>query len=61
MNNKLLYLIGTEERPIHKAYQYLSGTHQSDYARAYLMYYFGGGYTDTKHTHIDWNPYFKQL
>jgi len=49
------------EYRIHDAYQYLSFTHRSDYLRAYLMYHYGGGYTDIKYINYDWNKYFDIL
>jgi hypothetical protein len=47
--------------PLHKGFQYLSSTHKSDYLRSYFMYYYGGGYTDIKKCHYDWNIYFDML
>ena len=47
--------------PFHPAFQYLSETHKSDYLRAYLMYHYGGGYTDIKPTIKDWSEAFKKL
>lgn len=26
-----------------------------------MMHNFGGGYSDVKHVHYDWRPYFKKL
>lgn len=34
--------------PFHPAYPYLSAVHRSDYLRAYLMHFHGGGYSDIK-------------
>lgn len=53
--------IEQKDNPIHKAYQYLSLTHKSDYLRAYLMYYYGGGYSDIKYVNFNWKPYFDLL
>ena len=47
--------------PLHKSYEYLSFTHQADYLRAYLMYHYGGGYTDIKYNNTNWNKYFQLL
>lgn len=47
--------------PIHSGFQFLTDTDKSDYARAYLMYFYGGGYSDIKANNFDWNPYFDQL
>lgn len=49
------------EEPIHKAFEFLSLIHKSDYLRCYLLYHYGGGYTDVKHLHTDLKPYFKRL
>ncbi|MDX3977157.1 hypothetical protein [Shinella sp.] len=50
-----------ETQPYHPAYEYLSETHKADYLRCYFMNYFGGGYTDIKHTTTDWRGAFQQL
>lgn len=47
--------------PIHKAYEYLSDVHKSDYLRCYFMHYFGGGYCDIKHIERPWKPAFERL
>ena len=47
--------------PIHKGFQYLSSIHKSDYLRCYLMYYYGGGYSDLKKTSSSWIPAFNKL
>ena len=49
------------EHPIHPAYEFLSYVHRSDYLRCYLMYNYGGGYSDIKETTKDWNLYFDKL
>lgn len=35
-------------RPLHKAYEYLTPVHKSDYLRPYFGYFYGGGYMDIK-------------
>ena len=47
--------------PIHKAYQYLSDTHKSDYLRFYLCHIYGGGYSDIKPFPFSWAKYFKLI
>ena len=42
--------------PFHPAYPYLSAVHKADYLRAYVMHYYGGGYTDIK-TPYGWTWY----
>jgi hypothetical protein len=32
-----------------------------DYSRGYFMHFYGGGYSDIKHIHYDWLPYFEKL
>lgn len=56
-----LYDYENQEIPIHKGFQFLTDTDKSDYARAYLMYFYGGGYSDIKANTFDWNPYFDEL
>lgn len=46
--------------PLHSAYENLSLVHRSDYLRAYLMHYHGGGYSDIKRTNKNWDSAFKQ-
>lgn len=66
---KNLVLLNTEEflsyshpeLPIHKGFQYLHDVHKSDYARVYMMYFYGGGYSDVKPNSFDWNEYFDKL
>ena len=57
-NLKVPYIIITDKnyksfelknKPFHKAFEYLSGNHKSDYLRAYLLNYYGGGYHDIKY------------
>ncbi len=47
--------------PFHPAFELLTDTHKSDYLRAYLMYHYGGGYTDIKFTFSDWSSSFRAL
>lgn len=47
--------------PIHKSFIYLSSIHKSDYLRCYLMYYYGGGYSDIKSTSNSWIECFNDL
>ena len=49
------------EHPIHPAYFLLTSIQKSDYVRFYIMHLYGGGYSDAKHTHFDWRPYFERL
>lgn len=49
------------EIPIHPGFKYLTDVHKSDYARAYLMYFYGGAYSDIKANSFDFNPYFDDL
>jgi hypothetical protein len=58
-NNISNYIL--EQYPIHPSYEYLSLTHKSDYMRAYLMYHFGGGYSDIKCNMFNWQKYFDKL
>lgn len=38
------------KKPLHPAFGYLSAVHQSDYLRAYLLHFYGGGWHDIKAT-----------
>ena len=49
------------DQPLHRGFEYLSLTHKSDYLRCYLCHFHGGGYSDTKHFHTDWQPSFEKL
>jgi GR25 family glycosyltransferase involved in LPS biosynthesis len=49
------------EHPLHKAYQYLSGTHKADYMRIYMLYHYGGGYADIKTQTGSWVPAFEEM
>lgn len=42
------------EHPLHPAYEKLSYVHRSDYLRSYLMYHYGGVYTDIKMLSKPW-------
>lgn len=50
-----------QDAPFHEGYRYLSGTTKCDYARAYFMHHYGGGYTDIKQIYVPWNPFFKEI
>lgn len=58
INENNLHLL---KYPIHKSFKYLSSIHKSDYLRCYLMYYYGGGYSDLKKTSGSWIPAFNKL
>lgn len=47
--------------PIHKSFIYMSSIHKSDYLRCYLMYHYGGGYSDIKSTSDSWIKCFDDL
>lgn len=49
------------DAPLHPAFPYLSSTHKADYLRCYLMYHYGGGYTDIKCTTSRWGVFFESL
>lgn len=49
------------DAPIHKAYEFLSGTHKCDYLRTYFMHHYGGGYTDIKRTNTSWIKAFEEI
>lgn len=40
--------------PVHRAFDYLSGVHKSDYFRCYMLHHYGGGYHDIKHRLEPW-------
>jgi hypothetical protein len=50
-----------EAAPFHPAFDLLSETHKADYLRGYLMYHYGGGYTDIKSTSKNWDRHFQSL
>jgi len=47
--------------PLHPAYNYLSTIHKSDYLRCYLLYHYGGGYSDIKYNNINWGEAFSKI
>lgn len=47
--------------PLHKAYNYLSLVHKSDYLRCYFMHHYGGGYCDIKVLDYQINDLFDEL
>lgn len=49
------------DHPIHKGVQYLSESHKGDYVRAYVTYFYGGGWTDIKYIDFDWKQYYDTL
>jgi hypothetical protein len=49
------------EHPLHPGYEYLSETHKADYLRAYVMHFYGGGYSDVKGTTGSWRQAFDTL
>jgi hypothetical protein len=50
-----------EDYKMHPLFSNLSSVDKSDYLRAYLMYNYGGGYSDVKKCMFDWSQYFDQL
>lgn len=50
-----------EQSPIPEEFFLLSSTHQSDYARSYLMHHYGGMYSDIKSYHFDCKNIFNCL
>jgi hypothetical protein len=61
LNTQRFYSFENKEIPIHKGFKYLTANHKSDYARAYMMYFYGGGYSDVKPNDFNWGPYFDEL
>lgn len=49
------------DHPLHKSFTYLSSIHKADYLRCYLMYHYGGGYSDLKGTEGSWVHCFETL
>lgn len=49
------------EYPLHPAYDNLSLVHKSDYLRCYFMHFYGGGYSDIKTNHNNWESAFDSL
>jgi hypothetical protein len=54
ITNKNYKFFIKNSNPIHKAFELLSGNHKSDYMRAYLLNYYGGGYHDIKYRLESW-------
>jgi hypothetical protein len=61
VNDLNFYDFENSEIKIHKAFRYLSDVHKSAYIRPYIMYFYGGGYSDVKANSFDWNIYFEKL
>uniref|UniRef100_A0A6C0IF58 Uncharacterized protein n=1 Tax=viral metagenome TaxID=1070528 RepID=A0A6C0IF58_9ZZZZ len=49
------------KEPLHEGYKYLSETHKADYLRCYIMHFYGGSYSDIKHTSKSWLSAIKDL
>jgi len=47
--------------PPHRAFNYLSPVHKSDYLFAYFSHHVGGGFHDVKRPSGNWAPHFAQL
>jgi hypothetical protein len=47
--------------PIHPAYFLLTSIQKSDYVRAYMINFYGGGYSDVKHIHHDVQSFYDKL
>ena len=61
INNQNFFSYENSEIPIHEGFKYLSDVHKSAYARAYIMYFYGQGYSDIKQNTFDWNKHFDEL
>jgi hypothetical protein len=61
INDYNFFKYENNEIPIHDAFKYLSDVHKSAYARTYMMYFYGGGYSDIKSNLFNWNKYFDEL
>ena len=61
LNNATLRRWEKPDAPFHPAFEFLSETHRADYLRCYLMHFYGGGYTDLKHTAKSWSAAFELL
>lgn len=61
LNEEGFFKYENSEIPIHKGFIYLTDNHKSDYARAYMMYFYGGGYSDIKPNKFYWDAYFEKL
>lgn len=49
------------EHPFPEGYPYLSIVHRSDYIRAYLMHYYGGGWHDIKATEVSYKEIWREF
>lgn len=49
------------EHSLPRAFEKLSIVHRSDYIRAYLMHYYGGGWHDIKATECDFSPSWEEF
>lgn len=58
---ELFYSYENIEMPIHEGFQYLNDEHKINYARAYMMYFYGEGYTNIKTNDFDWSVHFDTL
>ncbi len=56
-----LSIIVHPDHPLHPAFPYLSGNHQSDYLRVYLWHLYGGGWFDVKPMHHSWRPSWEEF
>jgi hypothetical protein len=61
INYEEFYKFENSEIKIHEGFKYLTDNHKSDYARAYMMYFYGGGYSDVKGNKFSWDKYFNKL
>lgn len=50
-----------KDHPLPYAFKYLSIVHRSDYVRAYLMHYYGGGWHDIKATETSFEYIWKEF
>ena len=49
------------DHPFPTSYEHLSIVHRSDYLRAYLMHYYGGGWHDIKATEVSYKDSWKEF
>ena len=49
------------EAPLPEEYNYLSAVHRSDYIRAYMMHYYGGGWHDIKATTVSYKDVWEEF
>lgn len=61
INLKTFYEYENIEIPIHPGFEYLTDVHKSDYAKVYMAYFYGEGYSDIKADSFDWNIFFDEL